>query len=91
MNAKLVKVAGLHKLGFKVHTRGGTGAGSHWQRHSSGSCLAISLECSGILADGAYCMHIQQSGRSVKTMNDKNTKKITDSWECGREHKFRFW
>ena len=81
MNAKLVKVAGLHNLGFKVHTRGGrpTGAGSHWQRPSRGSCEAITLECSGTLADGAYCMHIQQSGRSVKTMNDKNTKKITDS------------
>ena len=69
MNAKFVTVAGLLKLGFKVHTRGGTGAGSNWQRPSSGSCEAISLECSGTLADGAHCMHIQQSGSSVKTMN----------------------
>ena len=24
-------------------------------------------------------------------MNPKNTKKISDSWECGREHNPRFW
>ena len=29
--------------------------------------------------------------RALQTMNAKNTKKITDSWECGREHNLRFW
>ena len=29
--------------------------------------------------------------RSVKSINAKNTKKITDSWECGREHNLGFW
>ena len=38
-----------------------------------------------------YIQCIQQSGRKLKTMNAKNMKKITDSWECGREHKLRFW
>ena len=33
----------------------------------------------------------QQSGRSVKSMTAKNTKKITDSCECGREHNLQFW
>ena len=35
--------------------------------------------------------YIQQSCRSIKTMNGKNTKKITDSRECGREQNLRFW
>ena len=32
-----------------------------------------------------------KSCRCVKSMNPKNTEKITDSWECGREHNLRFW
>ena len=33
----------------------------------------------------------QQSDRIVKTRDAKNTKKITDSCECGREHNLRCW
>ena len=28
---------------------------------------------------------------NLKNMNPKNSKKITDSLECGREHNLRFW
>ena len=37
--------AALWVQGFKLHTRPGTRAGSHYQRPSSGSREAISLEC----------------------------------------------
>ena len=42
---------------------------------------------------GVMCMCTRRvkSGRSAKSMNHKNTKKITDSWECGCEHNLRFW
>ena len=35
--------------------------------------------------------YIQQIGRKLKSMNAKIREKITDSWECGREHNLRFW
>ena len=37
------------------------------------------------------CIRRVKSGHCVKCMNPKNTKKITYSWECGREHNLRFW
>ena len=37
------------------------------------------------------CTWHVKSGRCVKSMNPKNTKKITDSWECRREHNLWFW
>ena len=42
---------------------------------------------------GVKCMCTQRvkSGRCLKSMNHKNSKKIIDSWECGREHNLRFW
>ena len=53
-------------------------ANSHYQRPSSGSREAISLEClrhNGRRSVLHAYSYIQQSGCSVKTMNVKNTKK----------------
>ena len=44
-NLKTTRDHTLLLLGFKVHTRGGTRAGIHYQRPSSGGREAISLEC----------------------------------------------
>ena len=61
----------LFILGFKVHTRGGTRAGSHKQRPSSGCRVAISLEC--LRHTGRACIFIYSTKwpYSVTSMNAK--------------------
>ena len=65
----------LYILGFKVHTRAVPVVISNGHR---AACEAIGLEC--LCHTGRHSVlhaysNIQQSGRSVKTMNAKNTKK----------------
>ena len=75
-------------IGFKVHTRAVPVV------ISNGLRAAISLEClrhTGRRSVLHAYSYIQQSGRNLKSMTAKNTKKITDSRECGREHNLRVW